>query len=108
MRVCASMCVYVCLFVCVCVLVCARIVSERVLFGICPHLISHMSLSVSLPCFYTNINTHTHIYIQTHTHTHLQCSELRALWLEGLGENHKNNLPHIGLDCWSPTININR
>ncbi len=34
--------------------------------------------------------------------------ELRALWLEGMGENHPSNLPHIGLNCWSPTINIGR
>lgn len=34
--------------------------------------------------------------------------ELRALWLADLGENHVNNLPHLGLDCWSPNININR
>mmetsp|Transcript_8016 Transcript_8016/g.8854 ORF Transcript_8016/g.8854 Transcript_8016/m.8854 type:complete len:761 (+) Transcript_8016:22-2304(+) len=34
--------------------------------------------------------------------------EMRALWLEGVGENHANNLPHMGLDCWSPNININR
>eukprot|EP00931_Biecheleriopsis_adriatica_P070744 TRINITY_DN44536_c0_g1_i1.p1 TRINITY_DN44536_c0_g1~~TRINITY_DN44536_c0_g1_i1.p1 ORF type:complete len:877 (-),score=200.93 TRINITY_DN44536_c0_g1_i1:62-2692(-) len=34
--------------------------------------------------------------------------ELRALWLEDVGENHQDNLPHLGLDCWSPNININR
>eukprot|EP01065_Artemidia_motanka_P043512 TRINITY_DN603_c0_g1_i1.p1 TRINITY_DN603_c0_g1~~TRINITY_DN603_c0_g1_i1.p1 ORF type:complete len:790 (+),score=175.63 TRINITY_DN603_c0_g1_i1:58-2370(+) len=34
--------------------------------------------------------------------------ELRALWLMGVGENHDNNLPHIGLDCWSPNINLVR
>ena len=34
--------------------------------------------------------------------------ELRALWLQGIGENHASNLPHLGLDCWSPTINIGR
>ena len=34
--------------------------------------------------------------------------ELRALWLEGVGENHENNLPHLGLDCWSPNLNIAR
>jgi hypothetical protein len=34
--------------------------------------------------------------------------ELRALWLADLGENHVDNLPHLGLDCWSPNININR
>jgi len=34
--------------------------------------------------------------------------ELRALWLEGVGENHMNNLPHLGLDCWSPNINVLR
>ena len=34
--------------------------------------------------------------------------ELRALWLEGMGENHASNLPHVGLDCWSPTVNIGR
>lgn len=34
--------------------------------------------------------------------------ELRALWLAGYGENHDDNLPHLGLDCWSPNININR
>lgn len=33
--------------------------------------------------------------------------ELRALRLEGARENYKNG-PHIGLDCWSPNININR
>lgn len=30
--------------------------------------------------------------------------ELRALWAEGVGENKKSNLPHIGLSCWGPTI----
>lgn len=34
--------------------------------------------------------------------------ELRALWLADIGENHPNNIPHLGLDCWSPNININR
>jgi beta-D-xylosidase 4 len=34
--------------------------------------------------------------------------ELRALWLADLGENHVDNLPHLGLDCWSPNINIVR
>lgn len=34
--------------------------------------------------------------------------ELRSLWLQGVGENHGNNLPHLGLDCWSPNINVNR
>jgi hypothetical protein len=34
--------------------------------------------------------------------------ELRALWLQGVGENHGNNFPHLGLDCWSPNINVAR
>jgi beta-D-xylosidase 4 len=34
--------------------------------------------------------------------------ELRSLWLQGVGENHDSNLPHIGLDCWSPNINLVR
>ena len=34
--------------------------------------------------------------------------ELRSLWLQGEGEDHNSNLPHLGLDCWSPTINIGR
>ena len=34
--------------------------------------------------------------------------ELRALWRAGVGENHESNLPHIGLDCWSPNVGINR
>eukprot|EP01062_Namystynia_karyoxenos_P065837 TRINITY_DN59893_c0_g1_i1.p1 TRINITY_DN59893_c0_g1~~TRINITY_DN59893_c0_g1_i1.p1 ORF type:complete len:804 (+),score=280.33 TRINITY_DN59893_c0_g1_i1:86-2413(+) len=34
--------------------------------------------------------------------------ELRALWLQNVGENHDSNLPHIGLDCWSPNINFVR
>ncbi|TMW63837.1 hypothetical protein Poli38472_002778 [Pythium oligandrum] len=33
--------------------------------------------------------------------------ELRALWLEGARENYEHG-PHLGLDCWSPNININR
>jgi beta-D-xylosidase 4 len=33
--------------------------------------------------------------------------ELRALWLEGARENYAEG-PHLGLDCWSPNININR
>jgi beta-D-xylosidase 4 len=33
--------------------------------------------------------------------------ELRALWLEGARENYAAG-PHLGLDCWSPNININR
>ena len=43
--------------------------------------------------------------------------ELRALWLQNVGENHPNSsrpkwsgdaLPHIGLDCWSPNIGVVR
>jgi beta-glucosidase-like glycosyl hydrolase len=34
--------------------------------------------------------------------------ELRALWLEGVGEDHQSNLPHLGLDCWSPNIGVVR
>jgi hypothetical protein len=34
--------------------------------------------------------------------------ELRSLWLQGVGEDHKSNLPHIGLDCWSPNIGVVR
>ena len=34
--------------------------------------------------------------------------ELRSLWLQGVGENHADGLPHIGLDCWSPNIGIVR
>lgn len=33
--------------------------------------------------------------------------ELRALWLEGARENYAK-APHLGLDCWSPNINIAR
>ena len=32
--------------------------------------------------------------------------ELRSLWLQGVGEDHASNLPHLGLDCWSPNIGI--
>ena len=34
--------------------------------------------------------------------------ELRSLWLQGVGEDHDSNLPHIGLDCWSPNIGVVR
>ena len=34
--------------------------------------------------------------------------ELRAFYLLGVGEAHSSNLPPIGLDCWSPNINIVR
>ena len=34
--------------------------------------------------------------------------ELRALWVQGVGENHDSGLPHLGLDCWSPNIGIVR
>jgi hypothetical protein len=34
--------------------------------------------------------------------------ELRSLWLQNVGENHASNLPHIGLDCWSPNLGIVR
>ena len=34
--------------------------------------------------------------------------ELRSLWLQGVGEDHASNLPHLGLDCWSPNIGIVR
>jgi beta-glucosidase-like glycosyl hydrolase len=34
--------------------------------------------------------------------------ELRALWLQNVGEKTTSNLPHIGLDCWSPNIDIQR
>jgi beta-glucosidase-like glycosyl hydrolase len=30
------------------------------------------------------------------------------LWLQNVGENHESNLPHIGLDCWSPNVGIQR
>ncbi|CAI5742673.1 unnamed protein product [Hyaloperonospora brassicae] len=33
--------------------------------------------------------------------------ELRALWLEGARENYAAG-PHVGLDCWSPNVNVNR
>jgi len=33
--------------------------------------------------------------------------ELRSLWLQGATENYEN-APHLGLDCWSPNINLNR
>jgi len=39
---------------------------------------------------------------------HVTGIELRALWAADVGENHGDNLPHLGLDCWSPNININR
>jgi len=36
-------------------------------------------------------------------------TELRALWLAGATEESPwSGLPHAGLDCWSPTINIAR
>jgi beta-glucosidase-like glycosyl hydrolase len=34
--------------------------------------------------------------------------ELRSLWLQNVGENHNSNMPHIGLDCWSPNVGIVR
>ena len=34
--------------------------------------------------------------------------ELRALYVGGVGEHHPSGLPHVGLSCWSPTINIAR
>ena len=35
--------------------------------------------------------------------------EQRALWLLGAVEDSSwAGRPHIGLDCWSPNININR
>jgi len=34
--------------------------------------------------------------------------ELRAMFMMDVGENHDSNLPPIGLDCWSPNINIVR
>ena len=36
---------------------------------------------------------------------HVTGVELRAMWLADVGENHADNLPHLGLDCWSPNIN---
>ena len=31
----------------------------------------------------------------------------RSLRLQGFGENHApTELPHIGLDCWSPNVGI--
>jgi beta-glucosidase-like glycosyl hydrolase len=36
-------------------------------------------------------------------------TETRALWLLGAQEESAwSGRPHIGLDCWSPNININR
>lgn len=34
--------------------------------------------------------------------------ELRALWLQNVGEFHPSNLPHLGLDCWAPNVGISR
>jgi len=34
--------------------------------------------------------------------------ELRALWLQNVGENNPEALPHLGLDCWSPNLNVQR
>ena len=34
--------------------------------------------------------------------------ELRALWLENITENRNDYHKHVGLDCWSPNINILR
>jgi xylan 1,4-beta-xylosidase len=35
--------------------------------------------------------------------------ELRSLWRQGVGENHPpTQLPPLGLDCWSPNINVVR
>ncbi|KAG7342096.1 glycoside hydrolase [Nitzschia inconspicua] len=34
--------------------------------------------------------------------------ELRALWLQNVSENTPDRTPHLGLDCWSPNINIQR
>jgi hypothetical protein len=34
--------------------------------------------------------------------------ELRALWLEAVGEHDSGALPKIGLDCWSPNVGIVR
>eukprot|EP00939_MAST-03C_sp_MAST-3C-sp1_P002533 g2533.t1 len=39
---------------------------------------------------------------------HVMGVELRALFMMDVGENHDSNLPPIGLDCWSPNINIVR
>ena len=34
---------------------------------------------------------------------------MRALWLQNVGEAHyPSQLPHFGLDCWSPNIGIVR
>lgn len=34
--------------------------------------------------------------------------ELRSLWLQNTGQNNPEALPHLGLDCWSPNINLQR
>ena len=34
--------------------------------------------------------------------------ELRALWLHNISEYHPLHLPHLGLNCWSPNINVLR
>ena len=34
--------------------------------------------------------------------------ELRALYVENVGQQEDDGAPHLGLDCWSPNININR
>jgi len=34
--------------------------------------------------------------------------ELRSLWLQNVGENNDSKLPHLGLGCWSPNINLQR
>lgn len=34
--------------------------------------------------------------------------ELRAQWLQNVGQNNPHNLPHLGLNCWSPNVDISR
>jgi beta-glucosidase-like glycosyl hydrolase len=43
----------------------------------------------------------------THEMARIIGMELRALWAEGVTENY-DHAPPIGLDCWSPNINLNR
>ena len=33
---------------------------------------------------------------------HVTAVELRAFWRADVGENHVDDTPHAGLDCWSP------
>jgi len=80
--------------------------------GNCMHGVQSMCYSSDhCPTSFPNPNTLGSTFNTTLWHRMGQVIglELRALWLQNVGEYHPSSgLPHIGLDCWSPNVQIQR